>query len=63
LVALETNDAHKIFGSPDDIKLKSSITLFAEVPGAYKVFQAVLQKFFKGTKDSKTLELCYNKSY
>ena len=57
LLALETKDAHKIFGSPDDVKLKSSMTLFSEVPGADKVFQSVLQNFFNGTKDGKTLQL------
>ncbi|MEO8713135.1 MAG: DUF1810 domain-containing protein [Parafilimonas sp.] len=57
LLALETNDAHKIFGSPDDMKLRSSMTLFAEVKDASAVFQKVLDKFFKGRKDEKTLQL------
>jgi uncharacterized protein (DUF1810 family) len=57
LLALETNDAHEVFGSPDDIKLKSSMTLFALVPGADKVFQSVLNKFFDGKQDEKTLQL------
>ena len=51
------NDAHKIFGSPDDTKLKSSMTLFAELPGTDPVFQSVLDKFFNGTKDNKTIEI------
>jgi len=57
LLQLETNDAHEVFGSPDDIKLRSSMTLFSLVPGADKVFQLVLDKFFNGKKDDKTLEL------
>jgi uncharacterized protein (DUF1810 family) len=57
LLALETNDAHKIFGSPDDMKLRSSMTLFTLVPGADKVFQKVLDKFFNGIKDDRTLQL------
>jgi uncharacterized protein (DUF1810 family) len=57
LLALETNDAHKVFGSPDNMKLRSSMTLFAEVENADKVFQAVLDKFFNGLKDDKTLQL------
>lgn len=57
LLALETNDAHKIFGSPDDVKLRSSMTLFTLVPGADKVFQKVLDKFFKGKKDDRTLQI------
>src|SRR6476469_8172201 len=55
LLGLESNDAHKIFGSPDDLKLKSSMTLFSVVPDADPIFQAVLNKFFQGKKDEKTL--------
>ena len=51
------DDANKIFGSPDDMKLKSSMTLFAELPGTDPVFQKVLDKFFNGTRDSKTIEI------
>ena len=51
------NDANKIFGSPDDMKLKSSMTLFAALPGTDPVFQKVLDKFFNGTRDSKTIEI------
>lgn len=57
LVSLKTNDSHKIFGSPDDLKLKSSLTLFSEVPGSNKIFTLVLEKFFNGEKDSKTLQI------
>ncbi len=57
LLGLETNDAHKIFGSPDDLKLKSSMTLFSQIPGADPVFELVLQKFFNGLKDHITLKI------
>jgi uncharacterized protein (DUF1810 family) len=57
LFSLKTKDAHKIFGSPDDLKLKSSMTLFSEVPGSNKIFKMVLEKFFNGEKDSKTLHI------
>jgi len=57
LLKLKTNDAHAIFGSPDDIKLKSSMTLFASLPETNPVFQLVLKKFFHGESDMKTLEL------
>ncbi|MFA4868844.1 MAG: DUF1810 domain-containing protein [Pedobacter sp.] len=57
LMSLETNDAHKIFGSPDDLKLKSSMTLFSQVPNADPVFELVLQKFFNGLKDHITLKI------
>jgi uncharacterized protein (DUF1810 family) len=57
LLALDYNDAYKIFGSPDDLKLKSSMTLFSLVPNADPVFQQVLDKFFHGEKDPKTLKI------
>jgi uncharacterized protein (DUF1810 family) len=55
LLNLESNDAHYIFGSPDDVKLKSSMTLFSSVANADPIFQAVLDKCFDGEKDRKTL--------
>ena len=55
LLNLETVDAHKIFGGPDDKKLLSSMTLFSSLPGTNTVFQKVLNKFFDGKKDEKTL--------
>ena len=57
LLKLKSNDANKIFGSPDDVKLKSSMTLFSSLPDTNPVFQAVLKKFFKGTKDGNTLRI------
>jgi len=46
-----------IFGSPDDIKLRSCMTLFGTVPGAAPVFAQVLEGFFEGERDAKTLKL------
>ncbi len=57
LLNLETNDPHKIFGSPDDMKLHSSMTLFSSLPNASPVFQKILDKFFGGKKDGKTLKI------
>lgn len=57
LLALETDDAHKVFGTPDNMKLRSSMTLFSLVPGADNVFREVLDKFFNGRKDERTLQL------
>ena len=57
LLQLKSNDAGEIFGSPDDMKLRSSMTLFAAIEDADKVFDLVLAKFFKGLKDDKTLRL------
>jgi uncharacterized protein (DUF1810 family) len=57
LLRLENNDANAIFGDPDDLKLKSSMTLFASLPDAYPVFESLLEKFFDGAKDERTLHL------
>ena len=57
LLKLGSNDANQVFGSPDNLKLKSSMTLFAALPDADPVFQAVLAKFFTGVRDGKTLQL------
>jgi len=57
LINLPLTNAHEIFGSPDDVKLKSSMTLFASLPDADPVFESALKKFFKGEKDAKTLSI------
>lgn len=57
LLKLESSDANKIFGSPDDKKLKSSMTLFSALENTNPVFHSVLEKFFQGKKDYKTLKL------
>jgi uncharacterized protein (DUF1810 family) len=55
LLGLASSNATSVMGSPDDLKLRSSMTLFAAVPGADPVFQAVLDKFFAGAPDAQTL--------
>lgn len=62
LLTLKTNDAHKVFGSPDDLKLRSSMTLFSLVPNADRVFKLVLDKFYNGKKDDRTLQLLQSAS-
>ena len=57
LLDLKNDNAHEIFGSPDDLKLKSCMTLFAAVPGADPVFEKVLKKFFGGLKDHITIKI------
>ena len=58
LLNLHENDPAVVMGgSPDDIKLQSSMTLFAAVSDDNSVFHRVLDKFFDGKKDSKTLEI------
>jgi uncharacterized protein (DUF1810 family) len=55
LRGLASSNATAVMGSPDDLKLRSSMTLFAQVPGADPVFRAVLDKFFGGQADPQTL--------
>ena len=57
LLGLAGNDANKIFGSPDDLKLKSCMTLFSVLQNTNPEFQLVLDKFFNGSKDVKTLQI------
>ena len=58
LLILNENNANKVFGSPDDLKLKSSMTLFATIDTSEEnIFNAVLDKFFAGQNDNKTLTL------
>jgi uncharacterized protein (DUF1810 family) len=52
--AVEGRTAHRIFGSPDDIKFRSSMTLFALCAGDREVFQAALDKYFDGERDGLT---------
>jgi uncharacterized protein (DUF1810 family) len=54
-LVIEGKSAHDIFGSPDDMKLKSCATLFASVSSPASVFERLLDKFFKGERDRKTL--------
>ena len=49
--------AHQIMGSPDDAKLRSSMTLFALVASCEPVFQRVLDTFFAGELDPRTVGL------
>jgi uncharacterized protein (DUF1810 family) len=57
LLQLKSSDPHEIFGSPDDAKLRSSMTLFTSLENSDPVFEQVLDKFFKGQKDQKTLRI------
>lgn len=49
--------AHGIFGTPDDLKLRSSMTLFAAVAPGEAVFRDVLERFYEGERDEVTLTL------
>jgi uncharacterized protein (DUF1810 family) len=57
VLAVDGPSASEIFGYPDDLKLKSSMTLFASVAGPSSVFVRVLEKYYDGEQDAKTLQL------
>jgi len=57
LLELESNNAHAIFGTPDDLKLRSSMTLFDAVPATFPVFGQILDKFYGGKRDERTLQI------
>jgi uncharacterized protein (DUF1810 family) len=57
LLELKDKTAIQVFGSPDDLKLKSCMTLFSTLQNASPVFKAVLDKYFNGDRDLKTLQL------
>ena len=57
LLTLSSSDPLDVMGSPDDLKLRSSMTLFAEADPSCDVFQKVLDKFYGGRKDHRTLEI------
>ncbi len=57
LLRLEGRSAHQIFGSPDDWKLRSCATLFSLISPPDSVFHQVLEKYFDGQVDQKTLLL------
>lgn len=57
MLQVEGKTASQILGSPDDLKLKSSMTLFAALPAAAPIFRAVLEKYYDGEEDEKTLQL------
>ena len=47
--------AHAIFGSPDDMKFRSSMTLFGEAAPAEPAFRTALDRYFGGERDPLTL--------
>lgn len=57
VLAQPNTTAHDIFGSPDDLKFKSCITLFALVAPDEAAFSQALARFFGGKADENTLKL------
>lgn len=57
VLSLEGRSTAAIFGHPDDLKLKSSATLFACALPPGSVFDNLLEKYYAGSRDDKTLRL------
>jgi uncharacterized protein (DUF1810 family) len=57
ILAVEGRTASDIFGYPDNLKLRSSMTLFAEVEGPGSVFERVLTRYCGGRRCERTVEL------
>jgi len=57
VLSVEGRSALEIFGSPDEMKLRSCATLFACVSPAGSVFDRLLDKYFQGRRDDRTLRL------
>lgn len=53
--AIADKSAHDIFGSPDDVKFRSSMTLFAQVAKGHSLFHEAIEKYFGGRFDEATL--------
>ena len=57
LLAQRNANAYEIFGSPDELKLRSCMTLFSVTSPQETVFKQVLETFFKGKPDEVTVKL------
>ncbi|HEY3147638.1 MAG TPA: DUF1810 domain-containing protein [Dongiaceae bacterium] len=55
VLAVEGRTAHEILGSPDDMKFRSCLTLFAYATADNQIFRDALQKYFDGEEDSLTV--------
>jgi len=59
VMSVEGRSAAQIFGAPDDLKLRSCATLFARVSPPGSVFDRLLQKYFEGRSDDRTIQLLH----
>jgi len=57
LLALKSTSASVVFGYPDDLKVRSCMTLFSIADSGNPLFQAVLDRFYGGVADQRTVEL------
>ena len=57
ILSVQGKSASEIMGYPDDLKLRSSMTLFSLVAGSHSEFGEVISKYFGGRQDERTREL------
>jgi uncharacterized protein (DUF1810 family) len=56
-LGVNSSSARAVFGTPDDLKLRSCATLFAAASPPGSGFERLLEKYYRGEKDEKTLRL------
>lgn len=61
LAELPEYDPEKVLGYPDNLKVRSCMTLFHAADPDEKLFQLILDKYFDGQKDPKTIEMLNSK--
>ena len=57
VLGVEGRSAHEIFGTPDDLKFHSAMTLFARAAPDEPAFRGALEKYFGGREDAATVEI------
>jgi uncharacterized protein (DUF1810 family) len=62
ILSVQGRSASEIMGYPDDLKLRSSMTLFALTEGSHPEFRQVMDRYFDGQLDPRTLELLHVRS-
>ena len=55
--AIQDRSVSQIFGFPDDMKFRSSMTLFASVAGTESVFHDLITNYYAGQSDKRTIEI------
>jgi uncharacterized protein (DUF1810 family) len=63
VIALKGGSLSEVFGYPDDLKFKSSMTLFEKIAGSGSMFSSALDKYCHGERDAKTLRLLEKRSF
>lgn len=57
VLLISSDDARYVFGVPDNMKLRSSMTLFEQADPKQPIFGQILDKFFRGERDERTLKI------